>query len=597
MKNLKITLILCFFTLTATAQQQQGFNYKALIKDASGNVLVNTPVRMLFNIQEELLPDNIVYSENQQVTTNENGIVILNIGYGDPDPAYDLFSDISWSFSVDYHLNVQIDINGGTNYVDMGTTQFMAVPFAKHASTATKATTATIANNVTGLEKITQYNGTQNNTGWRLVGQDPTFYGAIGSDAVDLSYNNASSSGTEGATGNYSTAMGQASTASGNWSTAMGLGTKASASFATAIGRYNKGGGDPAFWLLTDPLFEVGNGTPNDPANAFTIYKNGNISIGGGNVRMGNGNISMGNTPEIESNHLLSIGDGVGVWTPDYCNVLTIYSSPSTDLLKVSIPPERSQDPNKDIFKVKRNGNIEMGNNYISGDNQLLTIGNGGEEFLFPTPYYSNAFTVYDGTNATLSHNSGYVMIGNNEGGNLLFDTRGIMARNNGSTSPLFLQLDGGEVYVGGSIVHASDRRLKKDIETLPYGLKEILQLQPKAYNWKNREQTNKSLGLIAQEVQTIIKEVVITQDNEQKTLGISYTELIPILINAIKEQQEIITNSELRITNYESEVDGLQSTVNSLQSSASSQKEDYSALLERIVQLEKSNQIMAKKP
>jgi hypothetical protein len=75
---------------------------------------------------------------------------------------------------------------------------------------------------------------------------------------------------------------------------------------------------------------------------------------------------------------------------------------------------------------------------------------------------------------------------------------------------------------------------------------------------WKNREQKNKSFGLIAQDVQSIIKEIVHIGEDKDKTLSLSYTELIPVLIKAIQEQQGIIMNSELRINNYESEVSSL---------------------------------------
>ena len=44
-------------------------------------------------------------------------------------------------------------------------------------------------------------------------------------------------------------------------------------------------------------------------------------------------------------------------------------------------------------------------------------------------------------------------------------DDNEIMARSNGGVSTLNLQAEGGTVNVGGAVVHASDRRLKKDIE------------------------------------------------------------------------------------------------------------------------------------
>ena len=90
--------------------------------------------------------------------------------------------------------------------------------------------------------------------------------------------------------------------------------------------------------------------------------------------------------------------------------------------------------------------------------------------------------------------------------------------------------------------------------------------MQPKSYNWKNSTQKHKSLGLIAQEVAPIIKEIVVAQDNPEKTLGISYVELIPILIKAIQEQQDIIGSQQSEIRSLISEltvIKEVQNTVN----------------------------------
>lgn len=138
-------------------------------------------------------------------------------------------------------------------------------------------------------------------------------------------------------------------------------------------------------------------------------------------------------------------------------------------------------------------------------------------------------------------------------------DENGQFEIKNGAGAEVFEVDESGNVRVNGDVMHASDRRLKKDIEDLAYGLKEILQLQPKTYNWKSRETAHKSLGLIAQDVQPLIKEIVTAKDDAQKTLSISYTQLIPVLIKAIQEQQDIIN---------------IQNT-------------NYTALLQRVVQLE----------
>ena len=151
---------------------------------------------------------------------------------------------------------------------------------------------------------------------------------------------------------------------------------------------------------------------------------------------------------------------------------------------------------------------------------------------------------VVGGTDVNLSDGSGQVIIGSEGAANLVMDNNEIQARNNTATAILYLQNEGGSVYVGGAVAHASDRRLKRDIEDISYGLKEIMQLQPKEYFWKGKIQDYKSLGLIAQEVDEVIKNVV-TYDKEVDKYGVSYTELIPVLIKAIQEQQAVIESQE----------------------------------------------------
>ena len=69
----------------------------------------------------------------------------------------------------------------------------------------------------------------------------------------------------------------------------------------------------------------------------------------------------------------------------------------------------------------------------------------------------------------------------------------------------------------------------------MSYGLKEILQLQPVRYNWKDEKLTGDKIGLVAQQVQKIIPEVV-TGDGDKEILGVNYSELIPVLIKSVKE-------------------------------------------------------------
>lgn len=89
-------------------------------------------------------------------------------------------------------------------------------------------------------------------------------------------------------------------------------------------------------------------------------------------------------------------------------------------------------------------------------------------------------------------------------------------------------------VYAANGTIQTSDARLKKNILPLTYGLNEIMKLEPVSYNWKDNSGGNK-IGLIAQEVRKIIPQVVVG-DESIENIGMNYAELVPVLINAVKE-------------------------------------------------------------
>ena len=83
----------------------------------------------------------------------------------------------------------------------------------------------------------------------------------------------------------------------------------------------------------------------------------------------------------------------------------------------------------------------------------------------------------------------------------------------------------------------SSDKRLKKNIKTVTGALATVDALRGVSFEWK--EGGAKSIGMIAQEVQSVIPDIVTTDDNGY--MGIKYTNMIGILVEAIKEQQEQI--------------------------------------------------------
>lgn len=110
-----------------------------------------------------------------------------------------------------------------------------------------------------------------------------------------------------------------------------------------------------------------------------------------------------------------------------------------------------------------------------------------------------------------------------------------------------------GDVQARG-YYNSSDARLKREIKDAPFGLYQLLKLRPVTYKWKTESSDGDvQMGLIAQEVQKIFPNVVRT-DGRSGILSINYTELLPVVIKAVQEQQKVIDLQEARISKLERE-------------------------------------------
>jgi hypothetical protein len=106
------------------------------------------------------------------------------------------------------------------------------------------------------------------------------------------------------------------------------------------------------------------------------------------------------------------------------------------------------------------------------------------------------------------------------------------------SRSNLFYILKNGDAWLQGTLTQASDARLKKNINPLENALEKITRLGGYHYNWIDTSSTTKiQTGVLAQEVQTVIPELVNSDDNGE--LSVNYNGLIPYLIESIKELKQ----------------------------------------------------------
>jgi len=122
-------------------------------------------------------------------------------------------------------------------------------------------------------------------------------------------------------------------------------------------------------------------------------------------------------------------------------------------------------------------------------------------------------------------------------------------------------------VYATNNVIQTSDSRMKKEITDINYGLSTILQLHPVSFKWIDFPEQGVRLGLLAQEVQSIVNEIVDIGDDPEHILGLRYSELIPILIKGMQEQQSLIERQKERNVELEKKLEDLALRLDRLES------------------------------
>ena len=147
---------------------------------------------------------------------------------------------------------------------------------------------------------------------------------------------------------------------------------------------------------------------------------------------------------------------------------------------------------------------------------------------------YNNlsGFTVTGSATAANSANTLFV-IGNGTNNSIRSDAFKVMA--NGDTTV------SNDLTVNGDVVVSSDARLKANIMSLGSTLAKLLLIDGKTYTMKKNGK--QKIGVLAQDIQKVFPELVTTDDKEM--LAVNYQGLVPVLINALKEQDNKISRLE----------------------------------------------------
>jgi len=333
--------------------------------------------------------------------------------------------------------------------------------------------------------------------------------------------------------GLYSFASGLNTRARGFASTALGRDTEASNSYTFASGFFTNARGFQAT--------AMGNATnalgANSTAMGFSSDAEGDASFAvGNNARaLGRYSMALGNDVEARAYNSFAIGRfNVGGGN-------TVNWSTTDPVFEVGIGTSATSRAN--AMTIVKNGNVGIG---TTNPAARLHVSDGELRI---------------GSLEELSDGGSFLMQTNANFTPLMSGTRSLGTATYRWTT----------VYALNGTINTSDRRDKENIRRLSYGMETIMQLNPVSFTWKEQPYLGTKLGLIAQELQEVIPEVVedtewVPAENGEKMteqeaerMGVYYSDLIPVLIKGMQEQQEMIDAQQKRIEELETRLNALE--------------------------------------
>ena len=192
---MKKFFILCFILKSVIVFSQTtppGIPYQAIARNANGTPYTNASLSVRFSLHEQTATGTVSYAETKSLQTNDLGLFSTTFGSGTPIAG--TFAGINWAQTTKF---LQVEINLGSAWVDMGTQQLMSVPYAMFAGASLSAEFTNDQNH--GLLTITSDTMIVINSNIKLMRFD--IFGAKGGKGANANINYGFCLGSNGGAG------------------------------------------------------------------------------------------------------------------------------------------------------------------------------------------------------------------------------------------------------------------------------------------------------------------------------------------------------------------------------------------------------------
>lgn len=556
MKNLLSIIFSFILSVGILAQAPQMIDFQAVARDQDGAVISDTDIAVRISILKNTTTGPIAYQERHSVTTDLYGHFVLHLGGG--EPLQHQFDNIDWS-TGSHFVKLEMDINGGSSYKDLGTLELMSVPYALYAENvrnvndadadpdnelqqlSLSGTQLTLSDGG-GTVTLPSTGGGGDNWGVQYVETDATIDGkGTTSDPVKVARQGATSQQVLKWNGSTwlpkNDEVNDADADPDNELQSLSInGNKLSISDGNTVtlpdgsgfsGDWNDLSNVPAGFA--DDKDDV-NDNDHDPENELQTLT---LSLDGARLGLTHGNY-------------VALYDGIIRRNPKGISINSIFAEgiltvEGEDEIGIHATSYVSDEP---VIVGKNLSPSGLGGQF-SCDFGVGLLAEGGD-------YGIKSYAIGFGVLGVSFGSKGRGVKGVGENTNSI----GVWgsALNSNSTG-VYGEGSNYDFYAAGpgeNYGAASSIRWKNNIQPLSGALDKVLAMRGVYFDWDAEHGGQHDMGMIAEEVGKILPEIVLYEENGVDASGMDYSKLTPVLLEAIKAQQKMIEDLERRIERLE---------------------------------------------